>query len=186
MKLLCFGDSNTYGYDPCSFTGSRYAAEDRWPDILAAKTDWDVVNAGENGREIPRRSFEMDSVSRLLERYTPDLTVVMLGTNDLLQGVNLSDISQRMESFLKFLFPLCPRLLLVAPPALKRGSWVPTDALVEASCKLGEEYAVLAEKLGLSYADASKWELSLAFDGVHLTEAGHHNFAKNMKKAVVF
>ena len=51
---------------------------------------------------------------------------------------------------------------------------------------LGTEYTALAEKLGVSYADASKWELSLAFDGVHLTEEGHHQFAENMKKAVVF
>ena len=35
MKILCYGDSNTYGYDPCSFIGSRYPAEHRWVDRLA-------------------------------------------------------------------------------------------------------------------------------------------------------
>ena len=54
MRVLCFGDSNTYGYDPRSYFGGRYPAISRWVDLLAAKTGWDVINAGENGREIPR------------------------------------------------------------------------------------------------------------------------------------
>ena len=40
MKVICFGDSNTYGYDPRSFLGGRYEADCRWADILAAKTGW--------------------------------------------------------------------------------------------------------------------------------------------------
>ena len=36
MKLWCFGDFNTYGYDPCGFFGGRYAAP--WPALLAEKT----------------------------------------------------------------------------------------------------------------------------------------------------
>lgn len=186
MRVLCFGDSNTYGYDPCSCVGSRYGVQDRWPDILAAEAGLDVINAGENGREVPRHSFELSSVLQLIERHTPDVLLVMLGTNDLLQRASPSQIAQRMETFLKFLFPLCPRVLLVAPPALKRGAWVPTDALVEASIQLGKEYAALAEKLGISYADASRWDFQLTFDGVHLTEEDHHQFATNIKKAVVF
>ena len=147
---------------------------------------WEVVNAGENGREIPRRSFELESVSRLIACHKPDLIIIMLGTNDLLQGATPAEVTQRMDTFLKFLLPLCPRVILVAPPALKRGAWVPTDALVDASYMLGNEYSALADKFHISFADASKWELSLAFDGVHLTEEGHRKFADNIKKAVVF
>ena len=54
MRVLCFGDSNTYGYDPRGFFGDRYDAEDRWVDLLAKQTGWDVINLGANGREIPR------------------------------------------------------------------------------------------------------------------------------------
>ena len=32
-RVLCFGDSNTYGYDPRSFFGGRYPG--RWTDLLA-------------------------------------------------------------------------------------------------------------------------------------------------------
>ena len=50
MKVLCFGDSNTYGYDPRGFFGDRYDAEDRWPELLAQMTHWEVINLGANGR----------------------------------------------------------------------------------------------------------------------------------------
>ena len=56
MKILCFGDSNTYGYDPRSFLGDRYPAEYRWVDILAKKLCCTAVNAGMTGREIDRKS----------------------------------------------------------------------------------------------------------------------------------
>ena len=30
MNVICFGDSNTYGYDPRSYFGGRYDADNRW------------------------------------------------------------------------------------------------------------------------------------------------------------
>ena len=35
MNVICFGDSNTYGYDPRGYFGGRYDADCRWVDILA-------------------------------------------------------------------------------------------------------------------------------------------------------
>lgn len=29
MNVVCFGDSNTYGYDPRSYLGGRYVADSR-------------------------------------------------------------------------------------------------------------------------------------------------------------
>ena len=50
MNIICFGDSNTYGYDPRSYLGGRYNPDSRWVDILAEKTGWTVCNMGQNGR----------------------------------------------------------------------------------------------------------------------------------------
>ncbi len=46
MRLVCFGDSNTRGYDPRSYLGSLYGSENRWVDILGAKTGFQVLNWG--------------------------------------------------------------------------------------------------------------------------------------------
>ena len=34
MRIFCFGDSNTYGYDARSRLGERLPAWERWPEIL--------------------------------------------------------------------------------------------------------------------------------------------------------
>ena len=100
MKILCFGDSNTYGYDPRSYFGGQYPSQHRWVDLLAQKLGCKAVNAGENGREIPRREGELQRFDLMLSNQKPlDLLLVMLGGNDLLQGNSVETIAQRMEDF---------------------------------------------------------------------------------------
>ena len=179
MRILCFGDSNTYGYDPRGFFGDRYGAEDRWVDLLAKQIGWEAINLGANGREIPRNPYTF----RLLIEHAPvDLFLVMLGTNDLLQGASAKVTAARMEAFLKHLLPHCKEILLICPPPMKRGAWVPTDALVTESILLTEEYKLLAEKLNIPFVDTCEWNIALTFDGVHFTEEGHHTFAENLRK----
>lgn len=174
MRILCFGDSNTYGYDPRGYLGDRYGADDRWVDLLAKQTGHEVINAGANGRQIPRNPYAL----RLLSEHAPvDIFLVMLGTNDLLQGASAKGAAALMETFLTQMLPHCRQILLVAPPFMKRGAWVPTDELVGESIQLAEEYLLLAEKLNLPFVDTRHWRIDLAFDGVHFTEAGHHAFA---------
>ena len=79
MRILCFGDSNTFGYDPRGFFGDRYGAGGRWVDLLAKQTGHECINAGANGREIPRNLHDL-----CLLTEPADIFLVMLGTNDLL------------------------------------------------------------------------------------------------------
>ena len=177
MRILCFGDSNTYGYDPRGFFGDRYSADDRWVDLVAKQTGHELINAGANGREIPRSPYAL----RLLSEYAPlDIFLVMLGTNDLLQGASAAEAAARMEFFLMPLLRRCKQILLAAPPPNKRGAWVPTDILVSESIHLAEEYRLLAEKARIPFVDTRAWKIDLAFDGVHFTEAGHHTFADHL------
>lgn len=171
MRILCFGDSNTYGYDPRDLFGGRYAAGDRWVDLLARKTGWEVINAGSNGREIPRSPCSLPD---------HDVMLVMLGTNDLLQGLSAAEAAARMERFLTRMGPDCGSVFLIAPPPMKRGAWVPTEELVRESICLAKAYGALAESLGIPCVDTSDWNISFAFDGVHFTEAGHHIFAEKI------
>ena len=179
VRILCFGDSNTYGYDPRGFFGDRYDADDRWVDLLVKQTGHEIINVGANGREIPRNPYAL----RLLTEHAPvDVFLVMLGTNDLLQGTSAKEAATRMETFLNPMLPYCKQILLVAPPPMKRGAWVPTDELVVESIRLAEEYKFLAEKLNIPFVDTRHWNIELSFDGVHFTEAGHHVFAENLGK----
>lgn len=178
MKILCYGDSNTYGFDPRGF-GGRYRTI--WPDLLAAKLNCDMINAGENGREIPRFAGQLRAFCQLLEQESPvDLLMIMLGTNDLLQGNSPETAAKRMEAFLKQIPLEESRILLIAPPPMKPGAWVPTRQLTEDSVALESEYGALARRLGIRFAETGRWNISLAFDGVHFTEEGHRVFAEEL------
>ena len=181
MTVLCYGDSNTYGYDPRSYFGSRYPEDARWVDILAEKSGLNTVNAGENGREIPRRDVEYRQFQELLDESQADCLIVMLGGNDLLQGASPETAADRMERFLSQIDGIDrENILLVGPPPKKLGAWVPDELLIRASEELCAAYETLAEKLGVRFVNAGEWDIELCYDGVHFTEKGHEAFAAGM------
>ena len=172
MKVICFGDSNTYGYDPRSCFGSRYDRDSRWVDILAEKTGWDILNLGENGRAIPAAAVSFPAGT--------DLLIVMLGINDLLMGRSPEAATERMAHFLTSLELERNKILLVAPPPVVPGTWVPDRRLVGASAALAKQYQLLTDRLGIRFADAGAWNVSLSYDGVHFTPHGHRAFADGL------
>jgi len=181
MTVLCFGDSNTYGYDPRSYFGDRYPAEARWVDILAEKTGLITVNEGENGREIPWRDEEYKQFQLLLAQSRADGLIVMLGGNDLLQGASPETAAERMERFLSQIDGIDrDNILLVGPPPKKLGAWVPDESLIWASEELSAAYEKLAARLGIRFVNAGVWDIDLCYDGVHFTEEGHEAFAEGM------
>ena len=46
-KIVCFGDSNTYGYDP--ITGGRFDETIRWPKVLQSLLgdDYEIMEEGQ-------------------------------------------------------------------------------------------------------------------------------------------
>ena len=172
MNIICFGDSNTYGYDPRGHFGGRYDADSRWVDILAAETGWTLSNLGQNGREIPSAApaFPDDT----------DLLIVMLGTNDLLQGRSPEQAVERLERFLTSISLDRIGILLIAPPPVTLGEWVPSPQLINDSRAFARLCQGLAKRMGIRFANAGKWDISLAYDGVHFTEQGHRAFATGL------
>lgn len=178
MKILCIGDSNTYGYDPRSFFGSRYPAETRWTERL---DDHEVINCGMNGLEIPR---DARTFVELIQSKSPDLILVMLGGNDLLEGADAETAASRMESFISAIQEAGVQVLLIAPPVMQDGEWVRSTELIEESEKMGKLYRELAERTGILFADAGEWNVELTFDGVHFSPEGHASFAYGLTEVL--
>lgn len=177
MKVICYGDSNTYGYDPRGYFGGRYDADNRWVDILSARTGWTVANLGQNGREIPAAAPEFPADT--------DLLIVMLGTNDLLQGCSPEEAAKRLERFLSGITLDRRKLMLIAPPPMALGEWVPELRLVQDSQTFARCCEALAGRLGIPFADAGKWDIPLSHDGVHFTEQGHRSFAEGLLEVLL-
>ena len=186
-RIVCFGNSNTYGYDPVTM---RYGAENRWPDLLAQMQDKEVVNMGLNGREIPSPWY----AEKLADAVQPDdLLLVMLGSNDLLlEGRSAAEAAASMKAFLLALpaafwslDKAAPEIILISPPPMTRGFWVTADSIVQESELLADHYEELADSLDIGFLDAGKWGVELTFDGVHFTEAGHHAFADGIAAAII-
>ena len=187
-RILCYGDSNTFGYNPHSYWGEPYPDDVRWTGILQSN-GWDVVNCGQNGREIPSTEGGLSAVERLISAAMPvDVVTVLLGVNDFLCHPNFTaeDVTARMERLLERIVKTNweIRILLIAPPPLRGGEWVTDTRIVTESVRLAPCFRALAGKLGVSFADAGAWNVALDYDGAHFRPEGHAAFAKGLMEAL--
>jgi len=99
VRILCLGDSNTYGI--------RLEPHDSWPAQLEAI--WNqtvpapkirVFNLGYPGTN---SSMVVSQVAKMLETFRPDFTIVMVGTNDFWTiPVDVPPESDRLNALLRF------------------------------------------------------------------------------------
>ena len=188
-RILCYGDSNTYGYDPRGLLALRYPTADIWTSVAEQllEGEFEITNQGFNGRELPterdhRLILEMMSD---LRRY--DLFVTMLGTNDILlvRDPDAETAIRKMEDYLFFLEEVLDRRaedwrftpLLIAPPYIKEG-FMGGESYHQECIRMNEGFRRLAEEHGAWFFDAADWKIDLAFDHVHFSPKGHRAFAK--------
>ncbi len=193
--VLCFGDSNTWGYSPLD--GSRHPHDVRWTGVLQRLlgSDYLVIEEGLNGRtnvtneeERPIRSG-LDVLPVLLESHRPlDLVVIMLGTNDLKHDFDLSaeQIADGARQVCRSVID-CeylvdpPQILLISPTHVELMTEEEQDIFIgaiEKSRELARHYQVVAEDLGIHFLDASRIVVKTNLDGVHWDAGQHHDFGK--------
>ena len=190
-KILIYGDSNTYGYDPADFYENRYPADERWTNILQENLgdSWEVLPEGMNGRQLPELKYDKNRIHRLLDRLSgDDLFAVMLGTNDILVTMepDASEVIRKMQTFLAFLTEteaMDPGNILVIAPPHVAGSRIrhPVYQRFYQLClQMNEGFHELADSFGTMFTDAGGWNIALAPDLVHFSVEGHRTFAENL------
>lgn len=144
------------------------------------------MNFGVNGMTVPNdAAYLIDAIKREESGdEAQELIVVMLGTNDLLEGKSAGQITDRMAEFLTSLSEAKKPILLIAPPLLQSGEWVQSETVREESRNLRERYRELAAKAGYLFADAGEWGIEMTFDGVHFSPAGHAAFAQKLENCI--
>jgi lactoylglutathione lyase len=113
-SILCFGDSNTYGWHE----GGRFPRDVRWPGVLKSllPPGWDVVEEGLSGR-----TFEdgLPYFGPCLHSHTPlDVVVIFLGVNDIAAGRSPHEVADGLRQLVEIAGTLAapPQVVAVAPP----------------------------------------------------------------------
>ncbi len=184
-KILLFGDSNTYGYDPRGMLGNRYPYEIVWTNLLKKelKGQYDIIEEGQNGRTLPSIPRDAEYLKNLTGMLGEDDTfVIMLGTNDILLTANprpeaavdkMNDLLLWAKSELSKV-----KIIVIAPVNIENQSGDMKE-YYEASVKMNEGFEKVCEELGITFWDASKWNVPMAYDGVHIAEEGQKVFVEH-------
>ena len=190
--VVCFGDSNTHGWER---TVGRLGRDARWPGVVRLElgSGWEVIEDGLGGRtagvDDPYSEFR-DGRRQLLPclwAHAPvDLVAIMLGTNDLKATFHLSavDISRAINLHVELALrslsgpdSTSPRVLVIAPAPLGSRETIPessglADAIAE-SRLLAPLYREVAADAGVDFLDAGEVAAVSPLDGIHLDAAGH-------------
>ncbi|GHT68465.1 hydrolase [Spirochaetia bacterium] len=212
--ILCYGDSNTWGYNPR--TQGRYDHKTRWPMVLkrllnegapgsAASLDdpyWWVEEEGLNGRTSCREDpVEGDKnglrqLIPILESHKPiDVVAVMLGTNDLKPRFSPLpyDIARGVQRLVIAIQDsrmgpgnTSPKVIMICPPATVKSPVFERvfGDSIELSKKLPPLYSTLAAECGAIYLEAGKYIETSAADGIHLEAEGHRKLAEAVAEIV--
>jgi lysophospholipase L1-like esterase len=200
--VLCYGDSNTWGYDPA--TRTRYPQHVRWTGVLATRlgAEYRVVEEGLNGRTTrwddpiePHRNG-MTYLRPCVESHRPlELVIVMLGTNDLKRRFDLSasDIAQSAavvaETAQRFALTADgrnARVLLVAPPAV--ATLTEYDQMFagarEKSRQFSHYFRLAAGWQNVLYFDAGSVIVSSEKVGIHFDADEHRKLGEALADEV--
>lgn len=202
--ILCFGDSNTWGFPPDC--GPRYARNTRWPGVLQQELgdEYYVIEEGLPGRNtvwddpVEGGKNGLKQLVPLIHSHMPlDMLIIMLGTNDLKNRFSVSplDISWSIGRLVKAardsghpLFGAAPEVLVICPPPLADLSRSPfKDILIggaEKSRQLAPVLREFCQQNGIRMLNAGDVIQSSPVDGIHLAPEEHRKLGKAVAEEV--
>ena len=201
-RILCYGDSNTYGYIP---TGGRYDEQTRWPMRMQRLLGdgYAVVEEGFNGRtcvfDDPVEGGFKSGVSYLppcLMSHNPlDAVILMLGTNDtkVRFGMTPMTIAQAMMQLARTakLYAVNEagnpaRVVITAPPRILDNLMQTRHAecfgpqAIDVSAGLAREFRRISKLMRCDFFDAGPYAEVSTLDAVHMTAQGHVRLGEAM------
>lgn len=204
-RILCFGDSNTWGAVPED--GSRFSDDVRWTGVLQAQLGeaYKVIEEGHNGRTtvhddpVEGRLSGVTYFAPCLDSQSPlDLVIIMLGTNDLKSryGVKARTVAYGLGRYLDAIqttpmYGNKPKVLIAAPilidPAYKNHALFHDmfgEDAVERSEGFAEAYEEFAREAGVYFINAADYAKASTVDGIHMTAKDHESLGKAFAEKV--
>lgn len=204
-RILCFGDSNTWGYDCVGVR--RFGEEERWTGILQNKlgAEYKIIEEGLCGRTtvfedplMPGRNGIKYFEPMVCSHFPVDFVIMMLGTNDMkgIFGAGSADSANGAHRLILRWKELlqseqqkeCP-FLLVSPiriHAAKDGNFMYgfSARSEEESEKFTQDFKMIADRHQCLFVDAAKIVEPSVEDGVHLDKEGHAKLGEYLAEVV--
>lgn len=205
IRVLCFGDSYTWGYIPGS-DHERFSEDIRYPKVLQKllSSDFEIIEEGLNSRTLisddkrPGKEGRNGSLYLIpcLDSHDPiDLVIIMLGTNEMKDQFDNTPekIGELFEErFVKVILNRksqfqnkYPQLLIVSLPIINESAEYAIARYkggAEKSKQLTKIYSEIAKANKCLFVDAS--QLAVGIDGVHLTAESHIQLAELLNKEI--
>lgn len=204
--IVCFGDSNTHGYQTAN--GGRFSEEERYPCLLEKYLgpSYYVKEEGLSGRTTSFDDPLFEGLNGfsciypcLLTHEPVDLLIIMLGTNDVKErfGATAANIGKGLERLTqkalntKEAWREKPNILLIAPAPIE-DQYKSTsvfgemgEGCAEKSRKLAPYYEDVAKRLGCHFLDAGTLGLKMhPGDHMHLDKESHERLAGKLAQLI--
>lgn len=205
-NILCFGDSNTWGYTPG--TAVRYDSDTRWTGVLQNElgSGYRILEDGLNARTSvykdpwsPWRLGKEALPIALVAQKPLDLLVMMIGTNDL-KFVDAYSAAKGAETLIGIaemvqarkesspVFPNGLKVLLVSPilldPCVANDPYGTLRGGAEESTRFAHYYRHAAESKGVYFFDAASVAKPSKIDGVHMEPDSHRALGKALAEEI--
>ena len=194
-KIICYGDSNTFGYSPKD--GSRYSENIRWTSLLQNNLgkEYEVINEGmcdRTGFVDNKNGFLFSGSKHFPELIKKsdiiDVLILWIGTNDLQfqYDISLDEIKDGLENLIKLAQLKAKRIIIIPSVTLSDnildGYFVcQFDKIsIIKSKKAPEVYKKLAEIYKCEFFDINKYVKPSDYDGLHYGENSHKIIADKL------
>lgn len=194
-KILCFGDSNTFGYNPNN--GSRYNENSRWTGILKnlCKNNYEIIEAGCNNRTA--FSNNPDGIQftgyMILPKYLKkfyDIIILAIGINDLQKFYNptLEEFETGIENIIKKIRENNPNydIIILSPSHITENilnsnfRFMFNQTSIEKSKQITSIYKKIANKYNCKFLDLNKIVTTSKIDGLHYDIEEHKKIAQSI------
>lgn len=197
-NILCFGDSNTFGY--IAGSGERYPRGVRWTSVLAELLgcEYKVFEGGCNNRAcfVEHLDGEKFIGKKFITKYVKhniDIIVSAIGSNDLHRFYKPSkeELEQGFEEYINVIKSnFDAKIIIFAPPLIKKNvlnthfNYFFDEKSVEDSKLLPEIWKNVADKTGCYYLDLNDKVSVSDTDGLHFDEVGHKTIAHELAEFI--
>ena len=198
-KFLCYGDSNTFGFNPKN--GSRFDENTRWTALLQKilGDDYEIIEEG----ACDRTGFVDNDKGFLFsaQRHFPkivsktkdiDLIILWIGSNDLQFKYDISfhHINNGLEKLILTAKSKVKKIILI-PPVILDDTVLEgyfhfqfDETSISKSKKAGKLYKKLSQIYHCEIFDINEFTNPSDIDGLHYDETGHKIIAEKLAEFI--